>query len=45
MNCAEKLFDSTIFFNLYNKSPLNSGSKSRWPKRDLSQTLNLDIKS
>ena len=35
MNCAEKLLDSKIFFNLYTKSPLNSGSKSPWPKKDL----------
>ena len=26
MNCAEKLLEPTIFFNLYTKSPQNSGS-------------------
>ena len=45
MNCAEKLLESTIFFNLYTKSPYKSGSESPWPKRDLSPTWNLEIKS
>ena len=26
MNCAEKLLEPTIFFNLYTKSPYKSGS-------------------
>ena len=30
MNCAEKLLEPTIFFNLYTKSPQNSGSESPW---------------
>ena len=42
MNCAEKLLEPTIFFNLYTKSP---GSESPWRKRDLSPTWNLEIKS
>ena len=29
MNCAEKVLELTIFFNLYTKSPLNPGSKSQ----------------
>ena len=45
MNCAEKLLEPTIFFNLYTKSLLKSGSESPWRKRDLSQTWNLEIKS
>ena len=45
MNCAEKLLELTIFFNLYTKSPSNSGSENPWRKRDLSPTWNLDIKS
>ena len=45
MNCAEKLLEPTVFFNLYTKSPLKSGSKSPWRKRDLSPTWNLEIKS
>ena len=28
MNCAEKLSEPTIVFNLYTKSSLNSGSKT-----------------
>ena len=44
-NCAEKLLEPTIFFNLNTKSPLNAGSKSPWRKRDLSPNGNLDIKS
>ena len=43
MNCAEKLLEATIFFNLNTKSPYNSGSESPWRKRDLSPTWNLDI--
>ena len=35
MNCAEKLLEPTFFFNLYTKSPYNSGSESPWRKRDL----------
>ena len=35
MNCADKLLESTIFFNLYTKPPLNSGSESPWRKKDL----------
>ena len=35
MNCAEKQLEPTIFFNLYTKSPYNSGSESPWRKRDL----------
>ena len=43
MNCAEKkILEPTIFFNLYTKSPYNSGSESPWRKRDLSPTWNLD---
>ena len=45
MNCAEKLLEPTIFFNLYTKLPYNSGLESPWCKRDLSPTWNLDIKS
>ena len=45
MNCAEKILEPTIFFNLYSKSPYNLGSESAWRKRDLSPTWNLDIKS
>ena len=45
MNCAGKLLEPTIFFNLYIKSQSNSGSESPWRKRDLSPTWNLDIKS
>ena len=44
MNCAEKLLEPTIFFNLYTKSSQNSGSESSWHKRDPSATWNLDIK-
>ena len=44
MNCAEKILELTIFFNLYTKSPKNSSSESPWHKRDLSPALNLDIK-
>ena len=35
MNCAEKLLEPTIFFNLYTKSPYNSGSESPSRNRDL----------
>ena len=45
MNCAEKLLEPTIFFNLYTKSPYNSGSESPWHKRDLRYQDILDIKS
>ena len=45
MNYAGKWLEPTIFFNLYTKSPKNSGSKSPWRKRDLSPIWNLDIKS
>ena len=45
MNYAEKMFKPTIFFNLYTKSPYNSGCESPWRKRDLISTRNLDIKS
>ena len=45
MNCAEKLLEPTIFFNLYTKSPEKSGSESPWRKRYLSPTWNLEIKS
>ena len=45
MNCAEKLSETTIFFNLYTKSPSNSGLESPGRKRDLSPICNLDIKS
>ena len=38
MNRAEKPLEPTIFFNLYTKSPLKSGSESPWRKRDLSPT-------
>ena len=41
MNCDEKLLEPTIFFNLYTKSPYNSGSKSPWRKKDLSLTWKL----
>ena len=44
-NCAEKLFEPTIFFNLYTKTPYNSGSESLWRQRDSSPTWNLDVKS
>ena len=33
MNCAEKILEPTIFFNLYIKSPQKSGSESSWRKR------------
>ena len=36
MNCAEKLLEPTIFFNLYTKSTKNSGSESPCRKKDLS---------
>ena len=39
------LLEPTIFFNLYTKSPYNSGSESPWRKRDLRPIWNLDIKS
>ena len=29
MNCAEILLEPTIYFNLYTKSPYNSGSQER----------------
>ena len=45
MNCVEKLLEPTLFFNLYTKSPKNSGFESPCRKRDLSRTWNLDIKS
>ena len=45
MNCAEKLLEPTIFFNLYTESPKKSGSESPLRERDLSQTWNLEIKS
>ena len=45
MNCTEKLLEPTIVFNLYTKSPYNSGSESGWRKTNLSQIWNLDIKS
>ena len=38
MNCAEKLFEPTIFFNLFTKSLKNFGSQSPWRKRDLHPT-------
>ena len=44
MNCAEKLLEPTIFFDLYTQSPYISGSESLWGKRDLSSIWNLDIK-
>ena len=40
MDCAEKIWEPTIFFN---KSPLNSGYESPWSRRNLSPIL--DIKS
>ena len=51
MNCAEKLLEPTIFFNLNTKSPKKSGPESPWHKRDLNMflkgypTWNLEIKS
>ena len=45
LNCSEKLLVPTIFFNLKTTSSQNFGSKSRWSKRDLNPTWNLDIKS
>ena len=33
MNCTEKLLEPTIFFNLYTKSPQNSGPESLWQER------------
>ena len=45
MNCAEKLLELPIFFNLYTKSQYNSGSKSPGRKSDLSPTWNLDTTS
>ena len=41
MNCAEKLSEPTIFFNLYTKTPKNSGSESPWRKRDFKSNLEL----
>ena len=38
MNCAEKLLEPTIFFNLYTKSPQKSGSESPLRRRDLTPT-------
>ena len=35
MNCAEKLSETTIFFNLYTKSPSNSGYESPGHKREV----------
>ena len=32
MNCSEKLLEPSTFFNLYTKSPYNSGSESPWRK-------------
>ena len=43
MNCAEKLLEPTIFFNLYTKSPWKSDSENPCRKRDLSPTWNLGI--
>ena len=43
MNCAEKLLEPTIFFNLCTKSPSKSGSESPWHKREFSPTWNLEI--
>ena len=40
MNCAEKLLEPTIFFNLYTNSPQIIDSE-----RELSPSWNLDIKS
>ena len=45
MNRAEKLLEPIFFFNLYTKSPWNSGYDSPWRNRDLSPTWNFDIKS
>ena len=45
MNCAEKLLEPTIFFNLYTKPPQKSSPESPRRKRDLSPTWNLEIKS
>ena len=44
MNCAEKLLEPTILFNLYTKSPQKSGSASPLRMRDLSPTWNFEIK-
>ena len=44
MNCAEKILEPPIFFNLYTKSPKKSGSQSPWRKTDISPTWNLEIK-
>ena len=38
MNCAEKLVETTIFFNLYTKSPKTLGSEISWRKRDHPET-------
>ena len=38
MDCTEKLQEPTFVFNLYTKSPYNSGYESPWRKRDLSLT-------
>ena len=43
MNCAEKLLEPTIFFNLHTKSPYNPGSESPRLKRDLIPNWNLGI--
>ena len=39
MNCAEKLLEPAIFFNLYTKSPENSGSESLWGEREREREL------
>ena len=43
INCSEQLLEPKFFFNLYTKSPYNSGSESPWSKSDLSPIFNLDI--
>ena len=35
MNCVEKLYESTVFFNLYTKSTEDSASQSPWRKSNL----------
>ena len=40
-----KLLSQQGFFNLHTKSPYNSGSEIPSRRRNLSPTLNLDIKS
>ena len=44
MNCAEKLLEPTIFFNLHQVT-IESGSESPWRKGDFRPAWNLESKS